>query len=53
MKTVIYVGEMESGYVADTVTGRNFNFVKGEPFEVPEELAATLGPEFEPAENEN
>jgi hypothetical protein len=52
MKTVIYVGEMELGYVVDAA-GRNINFVKGEPFEVPEELAATLGPEFEPAEQEN
>lgn len=52
MKTVIYIGDLESGYVADS-DGRNINFVKGEPFEVPEELAATLGPEFEPAEKEN
>ena len=52
MKTVIYIGDLESGYVSDAM-GRNFNFVKGEPFEVPEELAATLGPEFEPADKEN
>lgn len=50
MKTVIYVGTLEVGIMVDPQTGTPYQVERGVPFEVPEELAATLGPDYQPAD---
>lgn len=50
MKQMIYVGGFESGHVMDPETGACYAFEAGKPFEVPEALAATLGPDFTAAD---
>jgi len=42
MKTLKYVGGLQSGYVEHLTTSRAFPFVKDEPIELPEELANDL-----------
>jgi hypothetical protein len=52
MATVIYVGGLPSGSIVDPITTVEVPFVRGEPFTISDNIAATLGPEFKIAATE-
>jgi len=50
---VVYVGSLESGTLVDPKTGIGYSFTREVPFEIPADLAETLGPDYQAAEIEN
>lgn len=42
MRTLIYNGSVEAGYVVHQATGMSFSITKGAEVEVPDDLAADL-----------